>query len=154
MNVTKDEVVKSITLQTGAQATTIPANLTIRNEVMPVILLHKFANLHRSAPLTNGTSATLLTTDSDKDFYVTGAYLSVIKDVTSTSVLSSISATVNSYAQRLLGIAGISLTPQSETISINYSYPLKIDRGTAITLGNSTNVANITANGGIFGFYL
>jgi len=104
---------------------------------------------------TNATSANILVITSasfaNKAVYITGATLSVIKDATSTSVLSAIRYTdENGSSTNLLNIPGITLTPQAQSIAINFSHPLKASLSSAITVTNSTNVGNVTATGTIY----
>lgn len=92
---------------------------------------------------TNATSQTLITTPTNQDFYICSAMLSVIKDVTSTSVSSRIQYIKNGATMYLLYIPGITLTAQTEAISQTFPHAIKVDRGTAITVACTSNVANI-----------
>jgi hypothetical protein len=118
-------------------------------EVNPKIL----TNLKMKAGLlNNGTTATLYTTPTNQDYYLCAVELSTIKDVTSTSLFSAINVIIDGVATAVATIAGFSLTPQSEIVNLSFNNPIKVDRGTAITITNSTNVGNITSRGIIFGF--
>jgi len=119
-------------------------------EVNPKLL--KIANIVRSATAVNSTSSNMYTTPTDRDFYLTFANISVLKDVTSTSTETSIKVTIDGVLHRLISIAGISLTPQTLGTSQSFNIPIKIDRGTAIMVTNGTNVANINAWGNIAGY--
>lgn len=101
---------------------------------------------------TNATASTIYTTPTDRDFYLTSATLSVIKDATSTSVLSSITMYVDGAVVLPLKISGITLTPQSESVTISYPFPIRLDRGTIITCTATTNIANIRVDGVITGY--
>jgi hypothetical protein len=118
-------------------------------EVNPQIIKNVFG---KESEAINSTSSTIYTTPTTQDFYLTSVTLSTIKDVTSTSVASKIRVTINGLAFTLLEIASLSLTPQSQINSLVLTHPLKVDRGTIITVTNSTNVGNITSWGGITGF--
>ncbi len=95
---------------------------------------------------TNSLATTLLTSSANQDLYITGASISVIKDITSTSTASTITCTKNGASMTLISIGGITLTPQSETMSVIFTHPIKIDRGTSIVGRCGTNVANIKAD--------
>ena len=112
----------------------------------------RYCDIIKSGQARNATTATIYTTPTDKDFYLTTALLSVIKDVTSTSTASDIAVTIGGVVVKLIVISEITLTAQTETIPQSYSFPLKIDRGTNIIIENSTNVAEINARGSITGF--
>ena len=113
---------------------------------------NKISNINVSGAATNSTSTTLLTTATDKDTYVTAVSLSIIKDVTATSVFSGINVVINGAVIYLTRIPGITLTVQQDSMSVSFPYPIKLDRGTGITLANSTNVANVSSYATVSGF--
>lgn len=120
--------------------------------IVPVIPLNPRIDIVKSASATNATNAIIFTTPIDKDFYLTHASLSVIKDATSTSIVSAITVTIDGVVPSIIQIAGITLTPQISQLVLCFNYPIKIDRGTQIRVTNSTNVGNIRADGCISGF--
>lgn len=119
--------------------------------ITPVIPIVPRINIIKRASALNATSATVYTTPTDKDFYLTNACLSVIKDVTSTSTSSTITAVVDGTTVNILEIASITLTVQENTVSQKWD-GLKLDRGSNINVTNSTNVANIRASACIQGY--
>jgi len=98
----------------------------------------------------NATSGNILTTSLDKDTYIYGAFLTVVKDATSTSTSTNINITKDGLTKVLLSIPCITLTAQTETVSVAFAHPIKIDRGITITVTNSTNVANVKSTGGVY----
>lgn len=134
----------------------IPTQLA--EKVVPVMevnpkLLRKCSIL---ATATNtSTTATVITLDSNKDFYLCGGNLSVIKDVTSPSTFSAIIVSPVELANNLafLSIAGITLTPQSETMAIDLARPIQLKRGSAISLTNTSATANVLSRCSIWGYY-
>jgi len=100
----------------------------------------------------NSISTTILTTDSNYQTWITSASLNVIKDVTSTSVLTSISVVINGKTKPLLSIPGLTLTVQTGQTSVSFSKPILIDRSSLVTITNSTATGNITASGTVTGF--
>lgn len=113
----------------------------------------KYCDIVRRAAAVNSTSGTIYTTSTDEDFYLCGASLSVIKDATSTSIASQIRVIIGGGTYQILDIAGITLTAATGSQTITFNPPLKIDRGSSILVTNSTNVANVSADACIFGFY-
>ena len=117
--------------------------------------LIKYPNICKYAVANNATSATIYTVPADRDFCITSYTLSVVKDVTATSTESAIKCQVDSAtAQRIAAIATLTLTAERGQISGNFIPPLKIDKGSGITVTNSTNTSNITAEGTITGYLL
>lgn len=150
---TIQELRQAAAIQAGKDA--IPTNLS--NQVVPVIevnpkLLRICTLARRGSTLSNATSATVYTTPADKDFYLVGATLSMIKDVTSQSTLVTLTATVDGTSAALLVIKGLSLTIGAQTISNNWNFPIKIDRNTNITITSDSGVANIGASGIVQGY--
>lgn len=105
-----------------------------------------------SAIASNATSATILTAPADRDLYIVGVSLSVIKDVTGTSTESTISATIEANTVKLISIVGISLTVQSGSDCVSFSHPIKVDKGSIVNVTNTTAVANTRANGTVYYF--
>lgn len=124
----------------------------INDTIVPIIPIEPRCDIIKSASATNATSAVIYNTPADKDFYITAMSLSLIKDVTSTSASSTIAMYIDGVQTFTLGITSITLTVQSETISISLPNPIKVDRGTAITVTNTTNVANINTRGTVYGY--
>jgi hypothetical protein len=106
----------------------------------------------KSNTLTNQTTLTIITTDSTRDTYLVGVSLSVIKDVTAVATIVNINGFVDGTSQRIVSIQGITLTPQSEAITMSFPYPIKIDKGTVINIATDNATANIKAVG-VIHFY-
>lgn len=121
-------------------------------EVNPKLL--KNCNILRHATAINTTATTVYSVPSDIDFYLCGCSLSVIKDATATSINSAIQITVDGDSNffRPISIAGLTLTPQSLSESVDFNRPIKVKRGTNISVINSTNVANCTSSACIWGY--
>lgn len=132
----------------------IPSELA--DKVVPVMEVNpkllRRANIVRRSTASNATVATIYTTPSDKDFYLTGVAIAIIKDATSTSASSYISITIDGASQIFVHIPELTLTAQTGQMALSLPTPIKVDRGTAITINNSTNVANISATGTIVGY--
>lgn len=147
------ELIDGAKIQTSAEQ--IPTQLA--EKVVPVMEVNpkmlRICNIVKRQTTTNSTSGTIYTTPTDKDFYLVSCSLNVIKDVTATSLFSTITCTIDGLATQLLMIGGFTLTVQDRGIAESFSKtPIKIDRGTNITCTNSTNVGNVTAIACIKGY--
>jgi hypothetical protein len=151
-SVIQQEFVDSAKIQT-TQGLPTELDNTIKPtfEVNPKLL--RRCNIVKRGSLLNATSATLFSIKADEDFYIVAATLTMIKDVTSTSTTVGLTVTTDGVATKILDITGITLTPDSQTISVSFPFPLKADRGTITSLTSSTNVANVSAIGTIVGYY-
>lgn len=133
----------------------IPTELA--EKVIPVMevnpKLFRRINVIKAGIALNVTGTGVYTTPTDKDFYLCGAQLSLIKDVTSTSTFTYLSCTDEYGAlQTLLKIVSLSLTPQIDGCTADFTIPIKLKRGSVIGINNFTNVANITSHACIWGY--
>lgn len=149
----KRELITGAGIQTAYDS--VPSQ--IAEKVVPVMEVNpkllRTINIVRRASAVNSTAGTIYTTPSDKDFFLCGVSLSVIKDVTATSIRSDINGFPEGDSVReLISIATLTLTVQDSSSSLFFNIPIKMARGTNISLANSTNVGNITAVGNIYGY--
>lgn len=101
----------------------------------------------------SAASSTIYTTPSNQDFYIVGAQLSRIKDAACDSSSVTLSAVIGGATSTILTLAGFTLTAQDGSITICFTHPIKVDRGSTITLYNGTKtVGNILTSGVIYGF--
>lgn len=127
----------------------------INDYIVPVIPISRVATVSlRTALADSAGPGTILTTPTDRDFYLTGVTMSVIKSVGSTSLLTHVQTTINGVARFIIAIDSLSVTAQSETISQTFNPPLKIDRGVVISINNNTAVASIRSSATITGFFV
>jgi len=124
----------------------------VHDTIIPVYPILNNCNIVKSTSAVNATSTTIYTTPADKDFYLCGAQISTTKDATSTSTLTAINVYVENVACQILRLQTLTLTAQHFGSSINFNVPIKLTRGTTITITNATNVANIASSGTIYGY--
>lgn len=106
-------------------------------EVNPKLL--RVCNIVRGANKATTASATLYTTPTDKDFYLTGIALSYTKNVTCDTATGALNVTVyiDGALQTLFSLAKLTLTAEEKTGSITFPIPVKLDRNTPITYGTT-----------------
>jgi hypothetical protein len=104
----------------------------------------------------NSAGGTIYTVPTDMEFYLTNVYMSLIKDVTATSILSTITAVIDgtSGSTVILAIPGLSLTPQTLTADVTFANPIKLAAGSVIASASTTNVANIRVTNIISGYLI
>ena len=153
-NITNDETIKESSKILGHQVETLPqldtSKIILTSEVNPKLL--RRANIVRRARAANAISSTIYTTPTDKDFYITSVSISNTKDVTATSVNSDVRATIDGVVQNIIELSYLTLTAQNMSSAQNFVCPIKVDRGTVISVNNNTNVANIGTTGVITGY--
>ncbi len=127
------------------------------DKIIPVVDVNpkhsRYVNFMRTLTLLNGTTGTMYTAPLDKDTYLVGAQLSVIKDATATSLISQIAGTLeDGNGFQLLSLNGFTLTAQDKCVSISLNNPIKLQRGSTVRVTNGTNVANVSASAVILGY--
>ena len=132
--------------------TSIPNNVS--NSIQPVLISNplKISTITASAGYNNNTAATIYTTPSKQDFYLTSATFSFMKDANNTSTSIYLVVTIGGAVKKIGIISTLTLTAHSDSKALTFPYPLKIDRGTDIQVGSSSAVANIRVDGAITGF--
>lgn len=152
-NDTIRELVKGANLQVGFDE--IPSDLA--RSIVPTLEVnpeqYRKTTIIRKGTASNATSATAYTTPSDRDFYLVGCNLGVIKDVTATSTGSDIEVVpFGETITNILSIPSLTLTVQNDVVSMVLPFPMKLARGSTIKVLNTTNVGNVRAMGNIWGY--
>lgn len=124
----------------------------VGDKLIPVVPIIECSNIVRAGLCINATSQAIYTTPTDKDFYLTAATLSLIKDATSPSTYSILSCYVNGASYNIFSLPCLASTAQTLSISNSFPFPIKVDRGTAITIFNQSATANHTSAANITGY--
>jgi hypothetical protein len=153
--ITRSSVIQKIQdifgIQSGSDA--VPTQTT--GFVSPVVEVGpKFTTLFRHTSNTTTGILSIFNTPLDKDFYLTYAGMSITKDVSCDNVLLALNVTMGGISRSILILPSQTLTAGSNYMSQSYSYPLKIDRNTGITLSGSFSVGTLAKYGFIGGFIL
>lgn len=119
-----------------------------------VIPVTPVSRIIRAAGSSTSGSITALTTPADKDFYLTGCTLSMIKDATCDMATGAIAlaVTVDGVAQNPAAIAILTLTAQSQTVNVTFNPPIKVDRNTALSMGASYTAGTMRRFLGVYGY--
>lgn len=99
----------------------------------------KFCDVVRTNSITaTSGSSTLFTTPSDKDFYITGAAISMAKDATCDLATSNVNITiiVGGTSRQIVQLSALTTTAQTQNMFVNFNPPIKVDRNTAISRGS------------------
>jgi len=94
---------------------------------------------------TSNTAVTAVTGPSDRDFYLTEITYHLLKDATCDAATGSVTlnVTIDGVTRGIATISHISLTAQDNLIPLNFSPPIKIDRGTTLRSTNLTFAAGV-----------
>lgn len=103
----------------------------------PVVPIQPFTTINSTLSSTTTGTVAAYTTPTDKDFYVTGIDISMIKDAACDAAsggVVTVSTTVKGITFSLARISGITLTAQSASKYCSFPFPIKVDRGVAINV--------------------
>lgn len=123
----------------------------VADKVLPVFKINPTPQIQiAEATASDATGATIRTTSSTKDTFLTGLFLSVAKSALSTSLHSSIAITTFQKATAVQAIR-IRYEPLTAASNLNaflmFTKPIKLARGLTIALQNNTAVASIDTHG-------
>lgn len=131
------------------------------NKIVPVIDVNpkhaRVAGVVVSQVKSTTGTQTMMTTATNKDFYITGATFSFIKDATCDIASGSISL----YTQ-IDGAGGLAFitfpvlttTAQSGYLSLSFTTPIKVDRGVAISFNGTFTAGAMVRAASIIGYYV
>lgn len=120
----------------------------VKRTVQPVLIVNPIPSPVCNVAAGIDAGGGIYTTPTDKDFYLVAAQVSA-SDNTGAIAATELLVTIGGVAIPILTVyAGGSVTADSNAASINPAYPIKLDRGSAVTL--TVNTAN--GSGSIMGF--
>ena len=149
------DLIKSIIDKAKLQTAVDKVPTELAEKIIPVLVAdttEKLIQVARAAA-TDATGVTIHTTSETKDTYLTGLHLTISKNNVNDSIISAINATTfGEAAGSVLVLRYEPLTAGQLHASITFSHPIKLEKGTPITISNSGILASIDTTGMIF-FY-
>lgn len=130
----------------------------LADKVVPVMevnpKLFRISNVVRNINTTASGAQTMYTTPTDKEFYLTGLYFSIIKDAACdmASGAVTINASVDGVSRTLFGIAVLTATAQNSSITFSFPTPVKVDKGAGIVYSGTFAAGTCARTGGINGY--
>lgn len=129
--------------------------LEVEDRIIPVIPIVSIVEECSTGTCTDATSATVLTTPTDKDLYITSACMSAYASAAATATQFALSCTINGQAsRRILIINKPTLTAGSWQTQNSFPTPVKPDRGTAVVITSNTNNTLFSIQASIQGYYV
>lgn len=119
----------------------IPTQLA--DKVVPVMevnpkLLHTNDIVRGGTSNTSSSTASVYTTPTDKDFYLTSIAYYIIKNAACDNTANTVVVSVEgSGDQILLSVPSITLTAMDYGTSVTYTQPIKLTRGTTVRMSSS-----------------
>lgn len=143
----------------GIQESINPVPAGSANFVQPVASVDKFycdVARHRNSTVSE-TGFTIMTTSANRDFYLTGMNIALVKDATCDVADGSgkIAVVIGGASVDLCALPTLTLTAQNVATSQTFNPPIKIDRNSNINANKGTFTAGkYILSTAIYGFYL
>jgi hypothetical protein len=156
MQTQNSELIKELQGSTKIQTmsglpTILSSNIVPTIEINPKIVKNG-SNISQS--LANATSSGFtFTAPTDRDMYITGANLTFVRDATATSTkfavtyVNDLGATIT-----LLSFGGVTLNAGSGSTQTPAMHPIKIQRGSTMTITSTSATGNFSINAQIYYF--
>lgn len=124
------------------------------SNLVAVLPIDSVCNIVRSNVRATSGSSTVFATPTDKDFYLVAANLSLSADAACDNTNCVMNVTIDGVLSNrdIIRIQKLSLTAINDTVSLHLTKPLKIDRGTNITINSTFTVGNAIFGGCIIGY--
>lgn len=146
-----DNIKTDLTLKEGYDH--IPK--TIIPSIQPVYEVYRrVCNVSRSVAQTTTGTFTIFTANADRDIFLTGVTLSYVKGATCDIGTGSIdmTATVKGVATNLLSLAVLTLTAQSDSMTLSFPTPIQVDRNTAVTVTGTFTAGALSRTACVHGY--
>jgi len=151
----RSTIVNNISNVLGLQSSTDKLPVEVNDKLQAVVEVGvKTSNLVRAATGATTSDVNIYTTPTDKDFYLTYFDFRAISDATADCSTLSIQVVIDGVTRALSRRYPVPATAQAIGFGSNLAYPLKIDRGTIISLNGTFTVGTFTKSGAIAGFIL
>jgi len=153
--ITRSSIVNNSIDLLGIQTSVETPPTTASNIIAPVIEVGpKFSNIARFNVTTATGNQIIYTTPTDKDFYLTFAEISITKSAASDCIATYFQVVIGGANIRFLYQGMETLTKETLSRSMSLNYPIKLDRGSAITLVGAFTAGALTRASTFCGFIL
>jgi hypothetical protein len=155
MGITKGEILSEAAIKLGIQSGKEIINPELNKGIQLTYELDlKKTNIVRHASGSTTSTVTCFTTLTNKDFYLTFLWAAITKDVTNDTVGTIIQFNCDG-AIRAITQPLQPLTAESKALFLNFNeYPIKLERGSSITLAMTFAAGAGKKDITIGGFYL
>lgn len=123
-------------------------------QILPVfnVNANKIINVvERTSSASSGTS-TIMTTDLNRDFFLTDVWVSGTADVTADNVSYVLAFTPRGKASISVRLLKQTTTAGDHQLHLDFNFPLLLDRGSVITIASAFTVGASTREATAFGF--
>jgi len=153
--ITRSSIIQKLQDLLGIQTGTDVVATDSSNVVQPVVDIGpNTTTIWKVTSATTTSSVTVYTTPSDKDFYLTYAFLSMTKDATSDNILTNATIVVGGVTLNILAIPSQTTTAWSDQVCVSFPYPIKLDRASIIVLAGTFSAGTMSKRLLIGGYLL
>lgn len=126
----------------------------VNDNIQPVISVNqeRYVDIIRDAERSATGSGSLYTTPTDKDFYLTGVWLSNQSTVVCDNVYIEIYCYIGTAPRRLIRLVKPSVTAFSDAKFVSFPTPIKVTRGTSIDINSVFSAGASVSYGILYGY--
>ena len=150
MEIQNRETIRDFEEKTKLSANQNQISSQVKGEIVPVLPISPSHKIRiENVTASDTANGTVFTASSVKRTFIIGGSISISKDVNATSTSASISCypvADNGAQKQLLALRYEPLTAGDYLISRDFSFPVEIQKGSAVTWGNTNAVASIDSN--------
>lgn len=132
------QIQNPIVAQLARDQATLSVSEGYPNNLLPNVqaVMDVTPDFHRISNVGGSVTAagTVFTVKADRDFYLTSACMSGAKTAADSGTALSLTASIGGQTFTLISVISVTLTAREEVITQSWFNPIKVDRGTNITL--------------------
>ena len=132
----------------------LPTRISGNNVSFVYPINRRYSTIHKAQVGATTSPATIYTTPTDRDFYLTSVQLATTKDVVCDNVLAYVSVTVDAKVDNIISLLSNTITLSQDHAEMSFPYPLKIDRGIAMTIVGTFTAGAMIKRAQITGFLI
>jgi len=154
--INRGEILKKIVEELGLQPGAENAPRDVANTIVGTfdVMPEDTSRIARGAIRSTTGATTLLTTPTDRDFFMTGATLGMQSDATADNTFCVLTATPfdSNASSNILLLPKITLTAFSGATQTSFVPPLKLARGSVISMSHTFTVGASNISGTVTGY--
>jgi hypothetical protein len=158
MEIQKSELKSAIIASTGINPSAENIPSTLSKVIVPIIdVTPQKVTVSEMVKAVNSTTtgaSTVFTTPSDRDFFLTGAAISMATDATADNTNVFLNCVIGGATVQILRLNKITTTAFNGSMVKQFTNPIKLDKNTAITVSTSFTAGAAAFWGSIEGFTL
>ena len=152
--INNSESIKRMLDDGGIQTAHDQVPTQLASKVVPVLVANaqKVVNVVQDATSTTTGATTIYTTPTDRDFFLTGVFLSNASSALQDGTLIEYSIYVGGSKEKIIRLRKLTLVAYTGTAQRDLSVPIKLDRGSIVELSHTFSAGTSTTSASLTGY--